>query len=381
MMISTFMEQESLIRMQFERHLSGRGQHRSTWTHIDVIGKGIWEMVVPLLTTNRFKANFRMHKETFDELVASLEPFIKKNDTVMRKAIPVDKRVGIALFMLKSNSDTACTSLAFGVGRSTVPAILHEVCHAISNYLYKKAVRFPKTNAEKQVCADRFFDRWFFPNTYGSVDGTHVAIRAPPLHGPDYYNYKKFFSISVLAAVDADGIFTYANVGRPGSCNDASIFNYSKLKELIQKDDVDQKFHIIGDGAFPLMECLMKPYLIHAQMPEKEKNFNKRLSRARVAVEDAFGRLKGRWRILIKQSEFDVENTINIIQSCIYLHNLCEQKKDKFMPTWNLTSKDIEYEFDIPQPENRTHSANPAKWKREQLAQQLLDDPVELLKS
>lgn len=365
--------------MQFLRHMNGRGQHRTIWTHPDVIGTGIWEKVVPLLTSARFKSHFRMHKETFAELVAALEPYIKKNDTVMRKAIPVDKRVGIALFILKSNSDTACASLAFGIGRSTVAAILHEVCLAISQHLYKKAVRFPKTNAEKQVYADRFFDRWFFPNTYASVDGTHVAIKAPPLHGPDYYNYKKFFSISVLAAVDADGIFTYANVGRPGSCNDASIFNFSKLKELILKDDVDKKFHIIGDGAFPLMECLMKPYLIHAQMPDKEKNFNKRLSRARVAVEDAFGRLKGRWRILIKQSDFDVENTINIIQSCLYLHNLCERKKDKFMPAWNLTSKDITYDCDIPQPDNQTRPGNVAKWKRDQLAQQLLEDPVNLL--
>ena len=50
---------------------------------------------------------------------------------------------------------------------------------------------------------------------------------------------------------------------------------------------------IIGDPAYSLSEWLMKPYPL-ANISPRQKTFNRNLSRARVVVEQAFGKLKGR---------------------------------------------------------------------------------------
>ena len=41
--------------------------------------------------------DFRMKKETFDEIVQVVRPALEKRDTQLRRAIPIEKRVGVAI--------------------------------------------------------------------------------------------------------------------------------------------------------------------------------------------------------------------------------------------------------------------------------------------
>lgn len=80
---------------------------------------------------------------------------------------------------------------------------------------------------------------------------------------------------------------------------------------------------VVGDAAYPMMSWLMRPYT-GANLTPKQKAFNYRHSSVRIVVENAFGRLKARWRILKRQLDVHIEEVPFIIGACCILHNLCE---------------------------------------------------------
>ena len=55
-----------------------------------------------------------------------------------------------------------------------------------------------------------------------------------------------------------------------------------------------------------------------------------KLSSASQVVEQAFGRLKHRWRCLLKRCDAGVDNAIKIIGACVTLHNICEMRGEFF---------------------------------------------------
>jgi len=63
----------------------------------------------------------------------------------------------------------------------------------------------------------------------GALDGTFMLITKPSDFGDTYYCYKHFTAIIVLGRVDARGIFTYVNAGRPGSVGDSYMYRHSLL--------------------------------------------------------------------------------------------------------------------------------------------------------
>ena len=90
----------------------------------------------------------------------------------------------------------------------------------------------------------------------------------------------------------------------------------------------------------------------------------------RMVVEQAFGCLKGRWRILLKEIYCtDIERTIKIIHACCILHNLC-------IDTGDLLSEDIDREIeddDEYEVANERREETAGVQKREYLANLLMN--------
>lgn len=79
-----------------------------------------------------------------------------------------------------------------------------------------------------------YFILVLFPNCVGGVDGEHFRCIKPINSGSMFYNYKKYFSIVLMAVVDAEYCFISIDVGAYGKEGDSTIFkNYPFGKKTI----------------------------------------------------------------------------------------------------------------------------------------------------
>ena len=101
--------------------------------------------------------------------------------------------------------------------------------------------------------------------------------------GSLFHNYKGSFSLVLFELVDANYKFLFVEVGRPGSVNDARIYQESNLKQALDSgalhlpQSTDSiSYHFLGDDIFPLTLNLMKPYSRGDNISAVEKVFNYR---------------------------------------------------------------------------------------------------------
>jgi len=191
----------------------------------------------------------------------------------------------------------------------------------------------PSTENEWCQVADEFERHWNFPNCLGALDGKHIAIMAPCNSGSLYYNYKNFFSVVLLALVDARYRFLYVDVGSYGRVSDGGVFNGSSLAQALAQNslhippsrclpnsDTRVPFVVVADDAFASKPHLLKPYSMR-NCTEEQRVFNYRLSRARRVVENAFGILSQRFLVFKKPLGLNPEKVQVVVMAACCLHN------------------------------------------------------------
>lgn len=134
--------------------------------------------------------------------------------------------------------------------------------------------------------------------------------------------------------------------------NTGNHFCFSS-QEPREIDGVSIGHFILGDPAYPLMDWIMKGYT-HSPNITPQESFNVYLSSARTTVEIAFGRLKSRWRVLMKRSDFHFSFTPKVIATCCALHNFCENEKDVVNPNWSVEAATLA--SNLPQPGGRANN-------------------------
>lgn len=196
-------------------------------------------------------------------------------------------------------------------------------------------LQIPNSNEEWYTVAKDFEMKWQFPNCIGALDGKHVVMKQPPNSGSLYFNYKGTNSIVLLALVDANYKFLYIDVGCNGRISDGGVFTNCSLSRALENNllnvpvgrqlgctDSDEPvpFVIVADDAFALRSYLLKPFPFTNQ-PAPNRIFNYRLSRARRVVENAFGLISARFRILRRPMEVAPETVKQIVLCICALHN------------------------------------------------------------
>ena len=287
--------------------------------------------------TQSFRNFLRMPPEMFDELLDRVGPRITKKHTHYRQAIEPGMKLAITLRHLASGDKYNSMRFGWRVPHNTISLIVREVCQAIIDEYVQDVMPVPTEPQKWLEISEGFITRWNFPNTLGALDGKHVSCKCPPCSGSLYYNYKKFFSIVLLALVDADYKFVWADIGGRGAVSDAQQWNMCELREGMEdpdnnilhiprpaplpNDTQDVPYFIIADDAFALKPTLMKPYGGRV-LTHDERIFNYRLSRGRRVVENAFGILANRFQVLLTTMQQRPGTIRQIVTACMVLHNL-----------------------------------------------------------
>ena len=284
---------------------------------------------------DRWSSLFRMTKASVFDLSHQLRPFIQKQNTKYRLAIPVVVRVACTLFKLAHATNTRSCSEMFAIGMSTVSNVIHETCRAI-NIVLRHEIAWPTGNRLLQVQSD-FKVLCGLPGVGGAIDGTHIHISKPRV-GPEAYFYFKThgYTLNCQAVVDSRKVFLDLFLGMPGSTNDSRMLRRSSLYQLAMRGELfppslgREGFppYLLGDSGYPNLPWLVTPHRGN-NLTMLEALYNMKLRRGRRVVENAFGILKMTWRELLGKSELNVVYMPDVITACAILHNILRKQANE----------------------------------------------------
>lgn len=179
-----------------------------------------------------------------------------------------------------------------------------------------------------------------FPHCLGAIDGKHVVILSPFHSGSEFYNYKQQFSIVLMALVDKNYRFMYADIGCQGRISDGGVFRNTLLFQQLARNDLNipgpsplrgcdynMPYVFVADNAFPLHTNIMKPYPGDHHEGSIKRKYNKQLSRARIIVENVFGVMSAVFRVLPKPIALQPEYASNVVMACVLLHNFLRNSR------------------------------------------------------
>lgn len=316
----------------------------------------------------------RLTFEQFDQLLSLVAPLISKEDTVMRKSISPADRLVLTLRFLATGDSFSTLQYTFRIPQTTISRIIPEVldaiytvlvgeylkvqfihlvhyfvaCSVFSEYYSLLFIAMFQTPATPEAWLDvsrQYNQVWNFPNCIGAVDGKHVVMVAPPNAGSIFYNYKKTHSIILMGIADADYKFLYIDVGRNGRFSDGGVFNRCNFAQAMDSNQLNLPqpsalpgrslplpYVLVADDAFAIRPNLLKPYAQRG-LSMVQRVFNYRLSHTRRVIENVFGIMSARFRVLRAPINLDAEKTKKVTLACCVLHNfLITTNRSHYLP-------------------------------------------------
>lgn len=268
----------------------------------------------------------------------------------------VEEQVFICLVWLANGGNYNAAGGSARRSRSSVHRCVKCVCQAIVEHLGNKYVKgWPDDDAELERMALEFEqtciadDTRGIPNIVGAADGTQFCIKPFAGAGEEFHSYKGLDTVGMHAVVDARGNFLDVEVGWSGRTNDGRMFANSHLFYELwgnpytgQGGELGQRFTRLGKpiGGEPMSymiicdaayECTRYtlPAFKESETHGKawRSKFNTKVAKTRNSVERAFGRLKNKFRVLLKAIEVSQDVLVHVIRACVVLHNMCQHYK------------------------------------------------------
>ena len=146
----------------------------------------------------------------FPDLVERLMPKLRKEDTWYRDSLEVGLNVAVPIRHLATEDNYKSLMYIFYVLHNTISSLVRDVCQAIWDEFGDESVSSPTTAEGWKEIVASYSKRWNVHHVLGALDGKHIRIRCPANGGSQFYNYKGYHSIVLLALV-------VANTGLRGS--------------------------------------------------------------------------------------------------------------------------------------------------------------------
>lgn len=287
---------------------------------------------------NHFFKTTWMNISSFNLLLLLLKHRMERFSN--RKAVEPETRLAVTLMFLEQGCNFHVISMAFKLGISTVRKVIYETCDAIWDELHAVYLSLPNSR-ELRGIANKFYVKTGMPNCLGAIDGKQIHITNPKDNGSMYYNYKKTFSMILMAACDANYVFTYVDVGALRCQSDGGILGRSAFGRKLLNGTLEVPcntnlpgtstsfpYYYVASSAFPLKTNLMRPFPGRHLTTDKDK-FNLALSKARLHIENAFGILANRWRVLHTTIHACPKNVEKIVLATVVLHNFLMLQNDR----------------------------------------------------
>ena len=107
---------------------------------------GTWQEVgrrYPDWEDAQYVAYFRMPKGVFHTVCGLYAPFLRKQDTCLRAAIAVEKRMAIVLYWLAHATSFMSVAGLFSIGKSTAVDLVHDGIRALRRHMVPSSICFP----------------------------------------------------------------------------------------------------------------------------------------------------------------------------------------------------------------------------------------------
>ena len=314
-----------------------------------------------------------------------VRPFITKQTTKFRLPISPEEKLAVTLRYMATGESFRSLMYQFRIHRSTIEQFIEPVCAAIYKVMAPDYMKVPNSENEWLDIIEKTKERWQFPNCFAAADGKHIGILCPQRSGSEYYNYKGFFSIVLLAFVDYDYKFLIAEVGCQGRISDGDVYrNYNFFKalkqnklnlphpqELPKNSDLfwssvsnnEEKIPMVfvADDAFPLDIHTMKPY-VQKGLTDEKRVYNYRLSRFSRISENAFGIWINRFRLFATRASLTPEKAETVVMASLALHNMLHTKSSESYTPGGFIDQ-----------EGESGEVLPGNWRQDSAAPNMVD--------
>ena len=160
---------------------------------------------------------------TFQIVVDLVINEMEKRDTNYRKAIPIQKRVAIAIWRLSTGNSYRTVSKVFGLAKSTVVETVNTFCTELYTIAHR-FITFPANaiDTASQIQSFKVTTQCAIPQVVGAIDCTHIEILAPDNESKvDYFSRKQKYTVNTQAVVGGNMMFLDVATGFPGSIHES----------------------------------------------------------------------------------------------------------------------------------------------------------------